>query len=151
MLRSGLEPGFALDLKTSDENGVAWDFDKDKRESAARIKLETDKPDLLAGSPMCIMFSPLQRMCPSRLEGGAEWTNKTRKTEAHMKFVCDLHRIQQDAGRYFLHEYRLQADSWDLPCIKAVLALDGVGMIELDQCQYGQQDDEGNPIKEPTR
>ena len=64
-----------------------------------------------------------------------------------MKFVCTLYRVQHESGRYFLHEHPLQARSWDLACIKALQKLEGVHVVETDQCQYGQEDSDGAPIK----
>ena len=41
------------------------------------------------------------------------------------------------------------ARSWDEPCIQEVLKITGVHKIVADQCQLGQEDDWGDPIKKP--
>ena len=59
--------------------------------------------------------------------------------------------IQYNGGRIFLHEHPMQASSWEEECIKRVLNLPGVDYVDMDQCQLGQKDDKGNPVKKPTR
>ena len=53
----GITPGFALDLTTTDEHGVAWDFDCKDRRREARRRLELQKPMILLGTPMCTKLS----------------------------------------------------------------------------------------------
>ena len=55
-----------------------------------------------------------------------------------------------DRGAYFLHEHPNSATSWKEACILPVLKLNGVQRITADQCQLGQEDEEGNPIRKPT-
>ena len=69
----------------------------------------------------------------------------------HLEFVCHLYKFQLEAGRFFLHEHPHQADSWDELCVRKLLSSFGVEKIEMDQCQMGQKDKEGNPIRKPTR
>ena len=53
----GLKVGWSLDLTTQDSDGRAWNFnDKEMRNRAIRRVL-IDKPLLLIGSPMCIVYS----------------------------------------------------------------------------------------------
>ena len=49
-----------------------------------------------------------------------------------------------------MHEHPRLARSWDEPCIRGVLSMKGVGRINADQCQFGQQDDLVQPIMKPT-
>ena len=59
------------------------------------------------------------------------------EVDLHLRFVCELYQMQLDAGRYFLHEHPNGATSWDLSCIRQVLAQHGVKRIRGDQCQCG--------------
>ena len=52
----GLRPGDALDLTTG------WDFDLASDRGRAVELLQTNPPKLLIGSPICTMFSNLQRV-----------------------------------------------------------------------------------------
>ena len=52
-------------------------------------------------------------------------------------------------GTDLLHEHRAFALSWQ-PCGQEVMARQGVGRARADQCQPGQQNYHGHPIKKPT-
>ena len=52
-----LIPGLALDLTTTDENSVAWDFNIKGRSIAAERSIRAHKAVLLIVSPMCTVFS----------------------------------------------------------------------------------------------
>ena len=55
-------PGFALDLTTADEDGFLWDFDNKVMCERAMVKGQSERPQLLIGSPMCKAFSTWQRI-----------------------------------------------------------------------------------------
>ena len=59
--------------------------------------------------------------------------------------------VQHRDGRLLLHEHSQQASSWDEECIAKMLSTEGVHDIDMDQCQLGQKDESGNPVKKPTR
>ena len=69
----------------------------------------------------------------------------------HMEFVCKLYKRQMDRRRLFLQEHPAQADSWSEECVRRVADSENVDTVVVDQCQYGQCDGDGNPIKKPTR
>ena len=71
--------------------------------------------------------------------------------KVHIEFMCELYRVQIDAGRYFLHEHPATAASWREEPIEDVLAHEDVECVVGDRCQYGQEDGEGNPVKTPTK
>ena len=50
----------------------------------------------------------------------------------------------------FLHEHPAHATSWNEPCVLEVLQLTGVSRITADQCQLGQQAENGQPIMKQT-
>ena len=55
----------------------------------------------------------------------------------HLKFVCELYRMQLRAGRHFLHEHPAGATNWREDCMKNVLANSQVGTVVSHQCEYG--------------
>ena len=57
----GLRPGWSLDLQTSDECGVPWDFDVPFMREKARRMVTEGKPQVLVGSPMCTWFCTFSR------------------------------------------------------------------------------------------
>ena len=60
--RMGLNPGFALDLQVTREDGDTWDFNRvEHRQDARRLVKET-RPRLLVGSPECRVWSALQNL-----------------------------------------------------------------------------------------
>ena len=123
----GLRAGLAMDLT----NG--WDFTRQSHREAAKEYIRRVKPWLLIGSPECKMFSTLQNLSgPS-----PEKTEARKEAEGHMRFVCELYKLQVEGGRKFLHEHPAGASSWMLECVEAVRKLEGVIVTMADQCMYG--------------
>ena len=56
----GVGNGFALDLRTTDDQRRRWDFDKPECRQRAWELVERLQPTLLIGSPECTPFSMLQ-------------------------------------------------------------------------------------------
>ena len=52
--KMGLDPGWALDLTVTDEDGLAWDFSTQAKRAKALKKVRDDKPLMLITSPMCV-------------------------------------------------------------------------------------------------
>ena len=42
----------------------------------------------------------------------------------HIRFVCELYRLQGECGRYFAHEHPQGATSWYESCVKEVMGRD---------------------------
>lgn len=147
----GIEPGAALDITTCDEHGKPWDFSDATTRSKAERLIDDMKPDLLVGSPECVAFSPWQRLNRLRSRDPDKYRRMREDGVTHLKFVCHLYAKQVKAGRYFLHEHPAQADSWTESCIQDILGLEGVDSIVMHQCQLGQCDETGRPVKKPTR
>ena len=61
-----------------------------------------------------------------------------------------MYAKQLDRGAYFLHEHPAGATSWKQACIQRLLARDGVDRVVADQCQHGQEIEDGDPLKKPT-
>ena len=106
--RYGLTPGSSLDSPRG------WDFDRScDRASALRI-IDTQEPLLVIGSPMCTMFSTLQRF--SRWNGKKQ--ERWEEAVKHIESVVKVHLMQIEAGRYFLHEHPVGASSRGLKMMK---------------------------------
>ena len=144
-----LVPGMALDLTTEDENGDPWNFAYADRRAEARRRLAEQRPVLVIGSPACTEFCTWKAL--HNVKRKPEETRRAQaEAEVHLRFVAELYRDQVEAGRYFLHEHPSTASSWSLPCIREVLDLPGVEKVDGDQCQLGQEDVHGDPLKKPT-
>ena len=65
----------------------------------------------------------------------------------HLEFVCTL-RPQVERGGHVLFEHLLAATSWNEPCLKKLLAIDGMRRVRCDQCQFGMTsvDHAGNVV-----
>ena len=104
----------------------------------------------LIGSPMCTVFSSLQAMNAPRRDPAVVHREYVQAM-VHLRFVCELYEQQMAEGRYFLHEHPANATSWQEPCIQSVAQTDGVETTVMDQCQYGQATEAGEPIMKPTK
>ena len=144
-----IDPGLSLDITQHDEFGEAWDFNKRHMREKAKLMLKEQQPELLVGSPMCTAFSTWQRI--NRQRDLWRYKRELHKARRHLEFVYELYRMQLESGRLFLHEHPEHASSWTELCIQRMLKCDGVQSIGMDQCQVGQVDGHGNPVKKPTR
>ena len=81
--RLGVTPGFALDITTTDENGVPWDFSRDDRKKKATQLVINDEPDLLVGSPMCKDYSPWQRLNKAKSQDPDKYVAARRQARTH--------------------------------------------------------------------
>ena len=146
----GLVAGFAFDLTNANEKGEPWDFSLEAKRIEATEIVEQQKPMMLIGSPMCTPYSALQALNKHK-KSQKDIDEMMTKAKVHMDFVCSLYKLQLDGGRYFLHEHPATATSWELPCIKEILYRDGVDITVGDQCQYGQKNKFGEPLKKSTK
>ena len=134
--KMGLRAGWGLDLTTHDSDGRAWDFNsKEIRNRAARRVLQ-DKPLLLIGSPVCIVFSTMNHINHAKMST-EEVTARFQYARGHLEFCVKLYHMQLEAGRYFLHEHPYGASSWQEPCIQKMMAKNNVIKVMGDQCMYG--------------
>ena len=144
--RYGLESGLAMDLTTG------WDFRIDHHKKAAMKYVMEVKPRLLIGSPMCTMFSSLQRLSGWNNEKQRKWG----EAREHIQFVISLYMEQIKNGRLFLHEHPAGASSWDLDEIQKLMGKKDVYTVVADQCMYGLTtwSEKGGypvPAKKPTK
>ena len=123
----GLKSGEAMDLTTG------WDFRIEDHRIAAKKYVTNVKPRLLIGSPMCTMFSTLQRLSGWNAEKQRKWG----EAREHIRFVVELYMEQERGGILFLHEHPAGASSWDLEEIQKVMNLKNVHVVIADQCMFG--------------
>ena len=144
-----IAPGLALDLTTHDSQGRPWDFSKaEMREEAERL-FDEQKPTLLVGTPMCTAFSTWQFINNTKRDPGVV-AKELAAGRIHLAWMCKMYLKQLAAGRLFLHEHPANATSWTEQCVLEVLQKSGVARVTADQCQLGQQTEEGEPIRKPT-
>ena len=107
---------------------------------------------LLIGSPSCTAFCTWQALNAARHgeRDEAKLEAMRLEAEAHLFFVTEIYQMQLDAKRYFLHEHPAGATSWQLACVRKLLAEEPVERVNGDQCQYGQVDAAGNPLRKAT-
>ena len=149
--RLRISPGCALDVTGVDDEGNSWDFTKvEMCEKALRL-IDEQKPYMLVGSPPCTNVCAWRHLNAAK-HGWSKEEIKRREEAAdvHLQFVYKLYRIQIDQGRYFLHEHPDGAGSWKNPYILDLWNHESVERVTGDQCQYGQHDGKGNPVKKPT-
>ena len=145
----GVAPGLALDLTTYDSQGRPWDFSKPEMRREAERLFDEQCPTLLVGTPMCTAFSSWQHINAARRDPGVVAKEKAAG-RMHLSWMCKMYARQIDAGRLILHEHPAHATSWSEDCVRGIMRKDGVSRITADQCQLGQQDEDGNPVKKPT-
>ena len=126
-------------MTTTDETGQAWDFDKPECRQKARRLVETQRPLLLIGSPMCTYFSVLRnwfgpKMHPEKLK------KELQRARNHLAFMFDLYEIQAKAGRYYLHEHPSGASSWNEPVVVDFIASQpDVILTSSPMCAFGMR------------
>ena len=49
--------------------------------------------------------------------------NPQRRTNEHIRWCCDLYKLQAQEGRLFVHEQSTNASAWKLECHKEVEGL----------------------------
>ena len=82
------------------------------------------------------------------------WDKMREHGKKHLKFACELYKIQHSAGRYFIHEHPDTANSWEEHCVQQVMNLKGVVTVKSHMCQFGMTsvNEEGDGlVKKPTR
>ena len=115
-----------------DENGKLWDFSMLTQRRKAWELVKTTKPDLLVGSPMCTIFSSLQRF-----NGwNEEKQDRYEQAVGHIDWLAGMYQEQIQAGRLFVHEHPLSSSSWELRSMRKLARAEGVCSV-CDQCMFG--------------
>ena len=97
--------------------------------------LEEEDPFLLTGSPPCEAFSPLQGLNKDRVDPLVR-EERLSTGRQHLKTACDMYKRQYRRKRYFLHEHPKAAASWKEECVKEVMALPGVMVVQGPMCRW---------------
>ena len=142
-----------MDLTTCDEQGRPYDFDKAEMREEAKRRVAEEKPYLLIGSPMCTMFSKWQDLRKASRDP-VEFKRRFSKAMVHLRFLCELYKMQIDGGRYFLHEHPDTATSWKVPCIESLTERSDVMVARADLCMFGLMSKDADaeaPAEKPTR
>ena len=125
----GLLPGYAIDLETG------WDLLDDAQVKSLERVLDEEDPFLLTGSPPYEAFSPLQGLNKDRV-GPLVREERLRIGRQNLKTTCDMYKRQHRRKRYFLHEHPKPAASWKEDCVKEVMTLPGVVVVEGPMCRW---------------
>lgn len=150
--KKGLVGGVALDLTTTDSDGVPWDLSKLERQRDAEKLIEELQPELVLGCPPCGPFSVLQNLNRGKVDQ-QRWEEQLADAKEHLRFCCSVYKKQVSRNKFFIHEHPDRATSWDEECIQEVLQLDGVERIRGDMCRHGMVGEDefgGGAVKKPT-
>ena len=98
---------------------------------------------------MCTAFSSWQRI-NDKIRDPAVCAAEKARALVHLSFCVELYREQLKHNRYFVHEHPASATSWQSEVMESLAAEPGVVKATCDQCQYGMDDLDGNPIRKPT-
>ena len=95
----GMRAGAAIDLRTVDEDGNAWDLaDKNMQEKALR-KIDEEKPWILTLSPPCTDFCSLQNWNFPKMEDTVVQKRLEQAIE-HLAFAVLLCARQAEGGAF---------------------------------------------------
>ena len=81
----GYTPGFALDIRTCDEQRRPWDLSVPEVQQRALRLQEEQKPWLVVASPPCTIFSTLQRLNFGRMTNDEIW-DRLKEGVRHLAF-----------------------------------------------------------------
>ena len=141
----GLPSAGAYDLK----NG--YDLTKASDRERCFKKLEIEDPDVLVVSPPCGPFSILQEWNYSRMPL-KKAVLMLQEGVQHVNFAMRLFEWQVRRGKVALFEHPRGARSWKEPRVERCKRLQGVELVEADQCEFGLRvRAEEGLNKKPTR
>ena len=110
-----LVPGFALDLTVMDpDDGMPWDFSDCRKQDKAMKMVRSQKSYMVIGSPECKAFCTFMALNEARSRDPEKIRAARAKAVMHLEFMIKIYYEQLDNGRYFLHEHRAYATSWQL-------------------------------------
>ena len=110
------------------------------------------KPHFLIGSPMCAACSALQVLNKWRM-ALEKWDALWEKGKRHMRLAVKLYRLQEEAGRFFLHEHPNSVSSWKLPEVMTLMSDPGITKSAAHLRRYGMTSKDGEGVgcvKKPT-
>ena len=134
--RLGMKASFALDMTTTDERGIPWDFTQHHIRHKALGLLDHVKPWMLMLSPPCVAFSTLQNFNYTKIPVD-EVRQKPEHGIMHFAFATLLCRRQAQAGRYFAMEHPASATSWTTQLANALGRVPNARAVQFDFCMLG--------------
>ena len=137
-----------MDLTTEDENGTPWDFHIPEQRRRARERAWKERPMLLTSSPMCTGFGAWQRINNKKRDPDVV-RREHIQAMIHIRFAIGLYKIQDAAGRHFLHERPAQASSWGESVVMGIAWTKDVQLVVGDQRQFCAVDQDCSPSRNP--
>ena len=142
------------------EGGRAFDLvlGDDLLQSHARQKclehIRSNDYDFVAVTPPCTMFSMLQFLGRNRtreqLEADPVYQQKFRDAMILLTFAVVVCLDQHRRGKFYVFEQPWTAMSWRKKVVQRLLKLPGTYVARSDQCCFGMQDRDQNPIRKRT-
>ena len=123
----GVLSGVAIDLTATDELGVGWDFSVLAHQRQVQQEVALGKPYLLVGSSQFGSLSAWDTANASR---------SLDTTARHLKFCCELYKLQMDNGKYFVHEFPWEPSVWYADAMSSLLQDPRVIFLPIDQSRY---------------
>ena len=148
----GYSEGFALDLRTSAEDGEPWDLSQKHIQQKALELQAKMAPYLLIVSPPCTWFSTLQAWNVGKMEAG-KVSEEVKNAMNHLAFAVILCTRQAQAGRKFLFEHPAAASSWTTGIMNKLFQHRDAQNVNFDFCMMGMKssDEEGEaPARKRT-
>ena len=130
--RQHLKAGGAYDILTG------YDLRRKKDLQRMRQALEKDKPELVACSPPCGPFSPLQRLNFPKMSF-AKVMSVVGEGLQHVRTSAQVCRRQYEQGRLFLFEHPRPSKAWEEKELEALKNLPGVHVCNFNMCRYGMR------------
>ena len=108
--RFGLRTGAAVDLTTG------WDFRRSDHGQKATENQKEHKPQIIIGSPVCVMFSQDQNL--------SLWSEDKQRmgveAKKHVEFMCEIYAEQARCRSCFVHQHPVEATSWKLDAVEQI-------------------------------
>lgn len=130
--RQHLRAGGAYDILTG------YDLRKKKDLQRMRKALAAEEPELVACSPPCGPFSPLQRLNFPKMSF-AKVMSVVGEGLQHVRTSAQVCRRQYEQGRLFLFEHPRPSKAWEEKELEALKRLPGVHVCNFNMCRYGMR------------
>ena len=146
----GLVAGSRVDIAGVDEQGTQCLFDNVRMRNHAVRRVTHEHRFLLVGPAFCGAWnSTMQRhYCKLSPEDKGLMLARARRP---LQFVCQLYRLQHQAGRYFLPEHPIGAQSWKEEVVNRVMEATEATILVIDQCMHGFTSIDDDGIKRSAR
>ena len=110
----------AFDVRTLQEDGETWDFNRKKDRRSALNYVDQHEPRWVIGSPPCTAFCQWNQGVNKAKMDPVMRLQKKEEGLRHLKFACKMYQKQMARGDYFVHEHPAGASSWNEPNVKTL-------------------------------